>query len=156
MSHHQDNRRWRRTTEPSHILPYRAAPCLITSHIVISCNILSHIVTSCHTLSHQVTICHNIKTITDGGRQQSQEASRFLPVGQRAASGESEENDVINVINVINIPHICLFFTHANFLENKIYTEKRVNYDKIHSKLPIFCVITAKYTVNCQFFALNL
>ena len=49
-----------------------------------------------------------------------------------------------------------IFFTQAKYLENKIYTEKRVNYDKIHSKLPIFCVITAKYTVNCQFFALNL
>ena len=35
-------------------------------------------------------------------------------------------------------------------------TKKNVNYDKIHSKLPIFCVITAKYTVNCQIFALNL
>ena len=49
-----------------------------------------------------------------------------------------------------------IFFTRAKFLENKIYTEKHVNYDKIHRKLPIFCVITAKYTVNCQFFALNL
>ena len=49
-----------------------------------------------------------------------------------------------------------IFFTHANFLENKIYTKKCVNYDKTHSKLSIFCVITAKYTVNCQFFALNL
>ena len=49
-----------------------------------------------------------------------------------------------------------IFFTQANFLENKIYTEKRLNYDKIHRKLSIFCVITAKYTVNCQFFALNL
>ena len=29
-------------------------------------------------------------------------------------------------------------------------------YGKIHSKLPIFCVITAKYTVNYQIFALNL
>ena len=26
------------------------------------------------------------------------------------------------------IPHICQFFTHAKFLESKIYTEKRVNY----------------------------
>ena len=49
-----------------------------------------------------------------------------------------------------------VFFTRTKFLENKIYTEKRVNYDKIHRKLPIFCVIMAKYTVNCQFFALNL
>jgi len=38
----------------------------------------------------------------------------------------------------------------------KFYTQKCVNYDKIHSKLSIFCVITAKYTVNCQIFALNL
>ena len=33
-SHHQDNRRWKKTTEPSHILQCRAAPCLITSHHV--------------------------------------------------------------------------------------------------------------------------
>ena len=32
------------------------------------------------------------------------------------------------------------FFTQAKFLENKIYTEKRVNYDKLHSKLPILRV----------------
>ena len=38
----------------------------------------------------------------------------------------------------LSIPHICHFFTQAKFLENKIYTEKRVNYDKIHSKLPFF------------------
>ena len=63
-----------------------------------------------------------------------------------------------------------IFYTRAKYLENKIYiektrklrqnTQKIVNflryYGKIHSKLPIFCVITAKYTVNCQFFALNL
>ena len=30
-----------------------------------------------------------------------------------------------------------IFFTQAKFLENKIYTEKRINYDKLHSKLPI-------------------
>ena len=29
-----------------------------------------------------------------------------------------------------------IFFTQAKFLENKIYTEKRVTYDKLHSKLP--------------------
>ena len=49
------------------------------------------------------------------------------------------------------------FFLHwHNFWRIKFTPKKRVNYDKIHSKLPIFCVITAKYTVNCQFFALNL
>ena len=49
-----------------------------------------------------------------------------------------------------------IFFTRAKFLENKFTPKKRVNYVKIHRQLPIFCVITAKYTVNCQFFALNL
>ena len=49
------------------------------------------------------------------------------------------------------------FFLHKqNFWRIKFTPKKHVNYDKIHSKLPIFCVITAKYTVNCQFFALNL
>ena len=38
------------------------------------------------------------------------------------------------------IPHICHFFTQAKFLENEIYTEKRVNYNKLHSKLPILRV----------------
>merc|ERR1712004_951781 len=33
-----------------------------------------------------------------------------------------------------------IFFTQAKFLESKIYTEKRVNYDKLHSKLPILCI----------------
>ena len=52
---------------------------------------------------------------------------------------------------------IFVFFLHRqNFGRIKFTPKKRVNYDKIHSKLPIFCVITAKYTVNCQFFALNL
>ena len=55
------------------------------------------------------------------------------------------------------IPDICHFFLHEqNFWRIKFTPKKRVNYDKIHSKVPIFCVITAKYTVNCQIFALNL
>ena len=29
-------------------------------------------------------------------------------------------------------------------MENKIFTEKRVNYDKLHSKLQIFCVKSVK------------
>ena len=49
------------------------------------------------------------------------------------------------------------FFLHEqNFWRIKFTPKKRVNYSKIHSKLPIFCVITAKYTVNYQIFALNL
>ena len=47
------------------------------------------------------------------------------------------------------------FFLHWQNFWRIIFTPKKpVNYDKIHSKLAIFCVITAKYTVNCQFFAL--
>ena len=41
---------------------------------------------------------------------------------------------------LLGIPHICHFFTKIKFLENKIYTEKRINYDKFHSKLPILRV----------------
>ena len=33
-----------------------------------------------------------------------------------------------------------IFFTQAKFSENKIHTKKRVNYDKLHSKLPILRV----------------
>ena len=52
---------------------------------------------------------------------------------------------------------IFVIFLHKqNFWRVKFTPKKRANYDKIHSKLPNFCVITAKYTVNCQFFALNL
>ena len=49
-----------------------------------------------------------------------------------------------------------IFFTRAKFLENKIYTEKARKLRQNTQKIANFCVITAKYTVNCQFFALNL
>ena len=52
--------------------------------------------------------------------------------------------------------YLSFFLHEQNFWRLKFTPKKRVNYDKIHSILPIFCVITAKYTVNCQFFALNL
>ena len=52
--------------------------------------------------------------------------------------------------------YLSFFLHEQNFWRIKFTPKKRVNYDKIHSKLPIFCVITAKYTVNCQLFALNL
>ena len=65
-----------------------------------------------------------------------------------------------------SIPHICHFFTKAKFLENKTYTEKcvnynklhsklpilRVNYDKLHSKLPIFRVKSSKIHTGQFFF----
>ena len=47
-----------------------------------------------------------------------------------------------------------IFFTWAKFLENKIYTEKTRKLRQNTQKIVKFCVITAKYTVNCQFFAL--
>ena len=52
--------------------------------------------------------------------------------------------------------HLSFFLHEQKFWRIKFTPKKRVSYDKIHRKLPIFCVITAKYTVNCQFFALNL
>ena len=52
--------------------------------------------------------------------------------------------------------YLSFFLHEQNFWRIKFTPKKRVYYDKIHSKLPIFCVITAKYTVNCQFFVLNL
>ena len=47
-----------------------------------------------------------------------------------------------------------IFFTEAKFLENKIYTKKKHKLRQNTQKIANFCVITAKYTVNCQFFAL--
>ena len=52
--------------------------------------------------------------------------------------------------------YLSFFLHEQNFWRIKFTPKKTVNYNKIHSKLPIFCGITAKYTVNCQFFALNL
>ena len=49
-----------------------------------------------------------------------------------------------------------IFFTQAKFLENKIYTEKTRKLRQNTQKIANFYVNTAKYTVNCQFFALNL
>ena len=55
-----------------------------------------------------------------------------------------------------DLPYLIfvIFFTWAKFLENEIYTEKTCILRQNTQKMPIFCVITAKYTVNCQFFAL--
>ena len=45
-----------------------------------------------------------------------------------------------------------IIFTRAQFLENEIYTEKRVNYDKLHSKLPILRVNYDKTHSKLPFF----
>ena len=45
----------------------------------------------------------------------------------------------ISVASVTNIR-----YAQAKFLENKIFTEKHINYDKLHSKLPILCVKSEK------------
>ena len=60
------------------------------------------------------------------------------------------------VSSLLHTRYLSFFLHRPNFWRIKFTPKKRVNYDKIHSKLPIFCVITAKYTVNCQIFALNL
>ena len=52
--------------------------------------------------------------------------------------------------------YLSFFLHRQNFWRIKFTQKKHVNCDKIHSKLPIFCVVTSKDTVNCQFFALNL
>ena len=57
---------------------------------------------------------------------------------------------------ILHTSYLSFFLHEQNFWRIKFTPKKRVNYDKIHRTLPIFCVITAKYTVNCQFFALNL
>ena len=43
-----------------------------------------------------------------------------------------------------------IFCTRANFLENKFTPKKRVNYDKIHRKLPIFRVKSVKIYTGQQ------
>ena len=59
--------------------------------------------------------------------------------------------------SVINHTSYLSFFLHEQkFWRIKFTPKESVNYDKMHRKLPIFCAITAKYTVNCQFFALDL
>ena len=60
------------------------------------------------------------------------------------------------LIALCHTSYLSFFLHEQNFWRVKFTPKKRVNYDKIHSKVPIFCFITAKYTVNCQFFALNL
>ena len=62
----------------------------------------------------------------------------------------------VRALTSIHTWYLSFFLHEQNFWRIKFTPKKRINYDKIHSKLPIFCVITVKYTVNCQFFALNL
>ena len=61
------------------------------------------------------------------------------------------ENNTLIYVRLLRFSHnimilpwayllFVIFFTQTKFLENKIYTEKRVNYDKLHSKLPILRV----------------
>ena len=54
------------------------------------------------------------------------------------------EGDPVYVFVFVTYLIFVIFFTRAKFLESKIYTEKRVNYDKINSKLPIFRVKSVK------------
>ena len=65
-------------------------------------------------------------------------------------------NEQLDQVYCAHTSYLSFFLHEQNFWRIKFTPKKRVNYGKIHSKLPIFCVITAKYTVNCQIFALNL
>ena len=104
------------------------------------------------------------------GSTQTETRFTFLKTKTEGCDATRQQNDVIlgthqlidsRILTLKEnhpiIPDICHFFLHGqNFWRIKFTLKKRVNYVKIHSKLPIVCVITAKYTVNYQFFALNL
>ena len=77
--------------------------------------------------------------------------SRFINTNYSSISRDQSSQGDINTYLIF-----VIFLHEQNFWKIKFTPKKRVNYDKIHRKLPFFCVITAKYTVNCQFFALNL
>ena len=62
---------------------------------------------------------------------------------------------ILQILHILHIPHICHFFTQAEFLENKIFTEKRVNYDKLHSTLPILRVNYYKLHRKLPIFAVK-
>ena len=64
--------------------------------------------------------------------------------------------NLVDLLGALAYLIFVIFLHEQNFGRIKFTPKKLVNYDKIHRKLPIFCVIMAKYTVNCQFFALNL
>ena len=77
--------------------------------------------------------------------RQSSEYSQYVYYEDRGGKGIDAHTSYLS------------FFLHEqNFWRIRFTLKKRVNYGKIHNKLPIVCVITAKYTVNCQIFALNL
>ena len=96
--------------------------------------------------------------------------SSLCPEGAFSSVKESKETCItlhtVGKSTKVVLPHslppsapylIFVIFLHQQiFWRIKFTPKKRVNYGKIHSNLPIFCVITAKYTVNCQIFALNL
>ena len=79
---------------------------------------------------------------------------------RRVSRWETEAVEAAAAHNVATLhthtSYLSFFLHEENFWRIKFTPKKRANYGKIHSKMPIFCVITAKYTVNCQFFALNL
>ena len=67
----------------------------------------------------------------------SQEFHPILDVGQpRISSNFRYQRGKIFIYVTYLI--FVIFFTQAKFLENKIYTKKNVNYDKILRKLPFF------------------
>ena len=80
----------------------------------------------------------------------------ITPSGNGVDHNDPFTSNVIGMIEVQAYLIFVIFLHWQNFWRIKFTPKKRVYYDKIHSELPIFCVITAKYTVNCQFFVLNL
>ena len=54
----------------------------------------------------------------------------MLQTGRGSSLAQGAVLQEVAQIGMTPIPDICLFFTQTRFLENKIYTEERVNYDK--------------------------
>ena len=85
----------------------------------------------------------------------SQEFHPILDVGQpRISSNFRYQRGKIFIYVTYLI--FVIFFTQAKFLENKIYTKKNVNYDKILRKLPFFLRYYGKIHSKLPIFALNL
>ena len=106
---------------------------------------------------HQIwcTLKFRDKFVPKFGESPNLGMNSSLTMSQKADEHSSNIHDVWTTHTWAYL--IFVIFLHGqNFWRIEFTLKKRVNYDKIHSKLPIFCVITAKYTVNCQFFALNL
>ena len=104
-----------------------------------------------HLLTHTATLGEkytNVQNFLFSSFSHYEEALASLrPPGGQGAGGLA-----VKTLITVGIPHICHFFYTGKFLENKIYTENHVNYDKLQSKLPILRVHYDKLHSKLPFF----